>query len=105
MFIPKGKIIATSESECQPDCSKGDNACISNPQEPINKRFPSSTFSMTVFNTLSSWHFSRYDSHDVDDRVGKSIRSFVRPKFSNGENHVVSKSSAVTTADASNKRQ
>ncbi|GJS53695.1 hypothetical protein Tco_0627057 [Tanacetum coccineum] len=47
MFDLKGKIIATSESECQRDCSKSDNACTSNPQEPINKRFPSSTFSMT----------------------------------------------------------
>ncbi|GJV85846.1 hypothetical protein Tco_1525744 [Tanacetum coccineum] len=47
MFDLKGKIIATSESECQPDCSKGDNACTSNPQEPIKKRFPCSTFSMT----------------------------------------------------------
>ncbi|GJZ93722.1 hypothetical protein Tco_0665925 [Tanacetum coccineum] len=47
MFDLKGKIIATSESECQPDCSKGDNACTSNPQEPINKRFLNSTFSMT----------------------------------------------------------
>ncbi|GJR01752.1 hypothetical protein Tco_0524736 [Tanacetum coccineum] len=35
VFDLKGKIIATSESECQPDCSKGDNACTSNPQEPI----------------------------------------------------------------------
>ncbi|GJV71763.1 hypothetical protein Tco_1491758 [Tanacetum coccineum] len=47
MFDLKGKIITTSESECQRDCSKSDNACTSNPQEPINKRFPSSTFSMT----------------------------------------------------------
>ncbi|GJZ72650.1 hypothetical protein Tco_0636796, partial [Tanacetum coccineum] len=47
MFDLKGKIIATSESEYQRDCSKSDNACTSNPQEPINKRFPSSTFSMT----------------------------------------------------------
>ncbi|GJY48170.1 hypothetical protein Tco_0438126 [Tanacetum coccineum] len=47
MFDLKGKIIATSESEYQPDCSKGDNACTSNPQEPINKRFSSLTFSMT----------------------------------------------------------
>ncbi|GJU93269.1 hypothetical protein Tco_1318025 [Tanacetum coccineum] len=54
MFDLKGKIIATSESECQPDCSKGDNVCTS----------PSET-SMIV----------------------------------------VSKSSAVTTADASDKRQ
>ncbi|GJS01802.1 hypothetical protein Tco_0318310 [Tanacetum coccineum] len=47
LFNLNGKIIATSESVCQSDCSKGDNACTSNPQEPINKRFPSSTFSMT----------------------------------------------------------
>ncbi|GKB23345.1 hypothetical protein Tco_0862746 [Tanacetum coccineum] len=31
MFDLKGKIIATSESQCQPDYSKGDNACTSNP--------------------------------------------------------------------------
>ncbi|GJR32729.1 hypothetical protein Tco_1108961 [Tanacetum coccineum] len=47
MFDLKGKIIATTEPVCQSDRSKGDNACTSNPQEPINKRFPSSTFSMT----------------------------------------------------------
>ncbi|GKD59073.1 hypothetical protein Tco_1296582 [Tanacetum coccineum] len=47
IFDLKGKIIATSESVCQSDCSKGDNACTSNPQEPISKRFPNSTFSMT----------------------------------------------------------
>ncbi|GKB55000.1 hypothetical protein Tco_0905753, partial [Tanacetum coccineum] len=56
MFNLKGKIIATSESVCQSDCSKGDNACTSNPQEPIRKRFPCSTFSMTscqnLFDTL-----------------------------------------------------
>ncbi|GJS44077.1 hypothetical protein Tco_0569120 [Tanacetum coccineum] len=83
VFDLKGKIIATSESECQPDCSKGDNACTSNPQEPINKR---------------------YDSHDVNDRVGKSIRHLF-DELSNGENQVVSKSSDVTTADAFDKRQ
>ncbi|GJW07456.1 hypothetical protein Tco_1569879 [Tanacetum coccineum] len=47
LFDLKGKIIASSESKSQSDCSKGDNACTSNPQEPINKWFPSSTFSMT----------------------------------------------------------
>ncbi|GJS98858.1 hypothetical protein Tco_0820028 [Tanacetum coccineum] len=47
IFDLKGKIIATSESVCQSDCSKGDNACTSKPQEPISKRFPNSTFSMT----------------------------------------------------------
>ncbi|GJU71962.1 hypothetical protein Tco_1263367 [Tanacetum coccineum] len=47
MFNLKGNIISTSEYVCQSDCSKGDNTCTSNPQEPIYKRFPSSTFSMT----------------------------------------------------------
>ncbi|GJV92231.1 hypothetical protein Tco_1540044 [Tanacetum coccineum] len=38
-FYLKGKIIASNESVCQSNCSKGDNACTSNPQEPINKSF------------------------------------------------------------------
>ncbi|GJW50632.1 integrase, catalytic region, zinc finger, CCHC-type containing protein [Tanacetum coccineum] len=42
IFDLKGKIIASSESECQSDCSNGDNACISNPHEPTIKRFPNS---------------------------------------------------------------
>ncbi|GJS67689.1 hypothetical protein Tco_0682254 [Tanacetum coccineum] len=124
MFVLKGNIIATSESECQSDCFKGDNACTSNPQELISKRFPNSTFSMTCgqnwFDALlipllfrcalpkkeeksSCFHFSRYDSHVVNDRVRKSIRSFALTNYSNGENQVVSKSSTVTD-DASDKR-
>ncbi|GJY55274.1 retrovirus-related pol polyprotein from transposon TNT 1-94 [Tanacetum coccineum] len=47
IFDLNEKIIATSEPVCQSDCSKGDNACTSNPQKPINKRFSSLTFSMT----------------------------------------------------------
>ncbi|GJU94057.1 retrovirus-related pol polyprotein from transposon TNT 1-94 [Tanacetum coccineum] len=43
LFDIKGKIIASSESESQSDCSNGDNACTSNPSEPTNKRFPNST--------------------------------------------------------------
>ncbi|GJW79525.1 retrovirus-related pol polyprotein from transposon TNT 1-94 [Tanacetum coccineum] len=42
-FDIKGKIIASSESESQSDCSNGDNACTSNPLEPTIKRFPNST--------------------------------------------------------------
>ncbi|GJV88195.1 retrovirus-related pol polyprotein from transposon TNT 1-94 [Tanacetum coccineum] len=42
-FDFKGKIIATSESKCQSDSSKGDNECTSSPQEPTIKRFPNST--------------------------------------------------------------
>ncbi|GJW16548.1 hypothetical protein Tco_0023984 [Tanacetum coccineum] len=44
LFDIKGKIIASSESESQSDCSNGDNACTSNPSEPKIKRFPNSTF-------------------------------------------------------------
>nr|GFB00470.1 integrase, catalytic region, zinc finger, CCHC-type, peptidase aspartic, catalytic [Tanacetum cinerariifolium] len=46
MFDLKGKIIASSESKRQSDCSKGDNGCTSNPLEPTIKRFPNSTFSL-----------------------------------------------------------
>nr|GEY24210.1 hypothetical protein [Tanacetum cinerariifolium] len=38
MFDLKGKINASSKSESQSDCSKGDNACTSNPLEPTIKR-------------------------------------------------------------------
>ncbi|GKE15094.1 retrovirus-related pol polyprotein from transposon TNT 1-94, partial [Tanacetum coccineum] len=43
IFDLKGKIITTSESKCKSECSNGDNACTSNPQEPTIKRFPNST--------------------------------------------------------------
>ncbi|GKC10374.1 hypothetical protein Tco_1007156 [Tanacetum coccineum] len=42
-FDIKGKIIPSSESESQSDCSNGDNACTSNPSEPAIKRFLNST--------------------------------------------------------------
>nr|GEX36971.1 copia protein [Tanacetum cinerariifolium] len=43
LFDLQEKIIASSESEIQSDCSNGDNACNSNPPEPTIKRFPNST--------------------------------------------------------------
>ncbi|GJS62595.1 integrase, catalytic region, zinc finger, CCHC-type containing protein [Tanacetum coccineum] len=54
MFDLKGKIIDTSESVCQSDCFEGDNACTSNPQEPISKRFPNSTLYDSVSNCPSA---------------------------------------------------
>ncbi|GKA86225.1 hypothetical protein Tco_0807936 [Tanacetum coccineum] len=51
MFDLKGKIIESNESESQSDCSKGDNACTSNPQEPTRKRFLNSTFSLKFLGT------------------------------------------------------
>nr|GEZ82133.1 retrovirus-related Pol polyprotein from transposon TNT 1-94 [Tanacetum cinerariifolium] len=46
LFDQKGKIIASSDSEGQFDCSNGDNACTPNPLEPTIKWFPKSTFSL-----------------------------------------------------------
>nr|GFB47363.1 retrotransposon protein, putative, unclassified [Tanacetum cinerariifolium] len=46
MFDLNSKIIASSESESQSDCSKGDNVCTSNHVEPTIKRFPNATFSL-----------------------------------------------------------
>nr|GEX11517.1 hypothetical protein [Tanacetum cinerariifolium] len=43
LFDLKGKIIESSESESQSDCSNGDIACTSNTLEPKIKRFPNST--------------------------------------------------------------
>nr|GEW14652.1 hypothetical protein [Tanacetum cinerariifolium] len=43
LFDQKGKIVDSSESESQSDCSNGDNACTSNTMEPKIKRFPNST--------------------------------------------------------------
>ncbi|GJU48755.1 hypothetical protein Tco_1218310 [Tanacetum coccineum] len=71
IFDLKGKIIATSESECQSDCFKGDNACTSNPSEPTSKRFPNSTFSMTGhqnwFDTLLIPLLSEYKPKDKEN--------------------------------------
>nr|GFA99220.1 hypothetical protein [Tanacetum cinerariifolium] len=52
MFDLNGKIITSSEFESQSDCSKGDNACTSNPVEPTIKRFPNATFSLAGFDDL-----------------------------------------------------
>ncbi|GJR11411.1 hypothetical protein Tco_0794063 [Tanacetum coccineum] len=48
--------------------------------------------------------YIRYDSYDINDIVGKFIRSLFDEYF-NGENLVVSKFTAITTADASDKHQ
>ncbi|GJZ52685.1 putative ribonuclease H-like domain-containing protein [Tanacetum coccineum] len=43
LFDLKGKLIESSDSECQSDSSNGDNACTSNPHEPTRKQFPNSS--------------------------------------------------------------
>ncbi|GKA22818.1 hypothetical protein Tco_0708780 [Tanacetum coccineum] len=42
-FDLSGKVIQSSDSECQSDISESDNACASNHQEPKSKWFPNST--------------------------------------------------------------
>nr|GEZ10736.1 retrovirus-related Pol polyprotein from transposon TNT 1-94 [Tanacetum cinerariifolium] len=61
LFDLKGKIITSSESESQSDCSKGDNACTSNPLEPTIKRFPNSSFSLAGHNLFSIGQFCDSD--------------------------------------------
>nr|GEU98044.1 hypothetical protein [Tanacetum cinerariifolium] len=71
IFDLKEKIIETSEHVCHSDCFKGDNACTSNPQEPISKRFPNLTFSMTGgqnwFDTLLIPLLSEYKPKEKED--------------------------------------
>nr|GFD01276.1 hypothetical protein [Tanacetum cinerariifolium] len=43
LFDHDGKLVASSKSESQVDCSNGDNACTSNAMEPKIKWFPNST--------------------------------------------------------------
>nr|GEX65623.1 Gag-Pol polyprotein [Tanacetum cinerariifolium] len=43
LFDKEGKIVDSSESKSQSDCSNGDNACTFNSLEPKIKRFPNST--------------------------------------------------------------
>nr|GEX45024.1 hypothetical protein [Tanacetum cinerariifolium] len=52
LFDQEGKLVASSESESQYDCSNGDNACTSNPVEPTIKRFPNATFFLAGFGDL-----------------------------------------------------
>ncbi|GJT51028.1 retrovirus-related pol polyprotein from transposon TNT 1-94 [Tanacetum coccineum] len=52
IFDLTGKIIESSNVESHSDCSNGDNACTSNPQEPKSKRFPNSTFSLAGHSNL-----------------------------------------------------
>nr|GFA58392.1 hypothetical protein [Tanacetum cinerariifolium] len=44
LFDHNGKLVASSKSESQVDCSNGDNACTSNEMEPKVKWFPNSTY-------------------------------------------------------------
>nr|GEV34686.1 Gag-Pol polyprotein [Tanacetum cinerariifolium] len=67
IFAMCGKLTASSNTEYKSEKSVCDNASTSNTSKPSSKGFSNSTSLL-----------GRYDSHDIDARVGKSIRSFVR---------------------------
>ncbi|GJS37773.1 hypothetical protein Tco_0536155 [Tanacetum coccineum] len=74
LFDLKGKIIKSNKSESQSDYSKGDNACITNPQEPTRKRFPNSTFSLVGHSNL--FMVSRRRMLKAHDRKSKASHKF-----------------------------
>ncbi|GJV05512.1 hypothetical protein Tco_1343168 [Tanacetum coccineum] len=84
IFAMCGKLTASSNTENKSDKSVCDNASTSNPSKPSSKGFSNST------SLLGSW---------------KVYSVICSTNYSNGENQVVSKSFAVTTADAFDKRQ
>ncbi|GKA91749.1 retrovirus-related pol polyprotein from transposon TNT 1-94 [Tanacetum coccineum] len=67
-FDIKGKIIASSESESQSDCSNGDNACTSNPSKTKIKRFPNST---SFLGRLSKFVYGAVDSVCLKHMTGR----------------------------------
>ncbi|GJV25169.1 retrovirus-related pol polyprotein from transposon TNT 1-94 [Tanacetum coccineum] len=85
MFDLKGKIIKSSESKSQFDSSKGDNACISNPQEPTRKQFPNSTFSLTGRSNL--FLVRRLGMLKAYDRKSEASHKFCLEISRNGLGH------------------
>nr|GEX03636.1 retrovirus-related Pol polyprotein from transposon TNT 1-94 [Tanacetum cinerariifolium] len=75
LFDLKGKIIVSSESESQSNCSKGDNACTSNHLEPTIKQFPNSTFSLAGHNLFSVGQFCDSDLEITFRRNACFVRS------------------------------
>nr|GEZ36839.1 hypothetical protein [Tanacetum cinerariifolium] len=88
-FDLKGKIIASSESESQPDCSKGDTACTSNPLEPTIKRFPNSTFSLAGHpNMFMVRRLGLFQAHDRKSKAFRQFRLEVLGTVGFGNDHV-----------------
>ncbi|GJV59182.1 retrovirus-related pol polyprotein from transposon TNT 1-94 [Tanacetum coccineum] len=75
IFDLKGKIIKSNELDSQTDGSNGDNACTSNPQEPISKRFPNSTFSLAGHSNLFMVHrLGMLKAHDMKSKASHKFR-------------------------------
>nr|GEW60104.1 hypothetical protein [Tanacetum cinerariifolium] len=75
MFDLNGKIIASSESKSQFDCSKGDNACTFNLVEPTIKRFPNATFSLAGNSNMFMVHrLGLFQAHDRKSKASHKFR-------------------------------
>nr|GEV07243.1 hypothetical protein [Tanacetum cinerariifolium] len=75
LFDQKGKIVDSCESESQSDCSKGDNACTSNPVEPTIKRFPNATFFLASnSNLFMVRRFGLFQTHDGKSKASHQFR-------------------------------
>nr|GEV99722.1 retrovirus-related Pol polyprotein from transposon TNT 1-94 [Tanacetum cinerariifolium] len=81
MFDLKGKIIASSESKSQSDCSNGDNACTSNPLESKINQFPNSTFPLAGSPTM--FMVRRLRLFQAHDRKSKASHQFCLEVFGN----------------------
>nr|GEY36177.1 hypothetical protein [Tanacetum cinerariifolium] len=63
LFNLKGKIIESSESESQSDCSNDEHTCTSNTLEPKIKRFPNST---SLLGMLSRFIYGKFCDSDLE---------------------------------------
>ncbi|GJT18650.1 hypothetical protein Tco_0877356 [Tanacetum coccineum] len=109
IFAMCGKLTASSNTENKSEKYVCDNASISNPSEPSSKGFPISTSLLGSALYLKKKRnllvFTSVDIIVMTSMVElESLFGHLFDELSNGENQVVSKSSVVTTADASDKR-
>ncbi|GJS68388.1 hypothetical protein Tco_0682953 [Tanacetum coccineum] len=99
-WIPTGTLLDSCTTKVDSEPSHGSHADISK----IHKCKQTLDLSAASHHNVNRSSYIKYDSYDVNDRVGKSSRSLFDEYF-NGENLVVSKSFVVTTVDAFDKRQ
>nr|GEU91236.1 hypothetical protein [Tanacetum cinerariifolium] len=98
-----GKIISSSNTESDSDTSVCDNASASNPQEPTNKGFPTSPEAKFMYLSAS---YLLIDMIVMTSMIElESVFSHLFDELFKWRNQVVSKSFAVTIANASDKRQ
>nr|GEV86039.1 hypothetical protein [Tanacetum cinerariifolium] len=74
MFDFSAKLIESIDCECKSDSFKGDNACTSNPQEPISKRFLNSTFLACYLNMFMVRRLELFQAYDQESKASYQFR-------------------------------